>query len=196
MRSRTDCHDQTPNRPNPIGYSPAELVERKGNILVVKGLDAIEGTPLIDLKPHIPRYIQNQAQRAAGCKIDSGGDMMRIIIPTDGKKGLEDSVAQHFGRCMTYTILDEHGNLVDVIDNTSEHMGGSGLPPEIMKEHGADVLLCKDLGPRAVVLCKELGIDVYVGDAETVKGMFNNWKEGNMKKADIGDACTTHQEGI
>jgi len=45
---------RSPNRPYPIGFSVVELVERKGNILKVKGLDAIDNTPLIDMKPYIP----------------------------------------------------------------------------------------------------------------------------------------------
>lgn len=44
---------RTPNRPNPIGYAVVELIERDDNILKVKGLDAIEGTPIIDIKPYI-----------------------------------------------------------------------------------------------------------------------------------------------
>jgi len=32
-----------------------ELVKMEGNILLVKGLDALEGSPVIDLKPYIPR---------------------------------------------------------------------------------------------------------------------------------------------
>ena len=46
---------RSPHRPNPIGYSVVELVERKGNILRVKGLDAIEGTPVLDIKPFIKK---------------------------------------------------------------------------------------------------------------------------------------------
>ncbi|MBN2042415.1 MAG: tRNA (N6-threonylcarbamoyladenosine(37)-N6)-methyltransferase TrmO [Candidatus Aenigmarchaeota archaeon] len=46
---------RTPNRPNPIGYSVAMLVRREGNVLVVEGLDAIEGTPVIDIKPYVPK---------------------------------------------------------------------------------------------------------------------------------------------
>jgi tRNA-Thr(GGU) m(6)t(6)A37 methyltransferase TsaA len=45
---------RSPHRPNPLGMSTARLLERKGNILKVKGLDAIDGTPVIDIKPHIP----------------------------------------------------------------------------------------------------------------------------------------------
>ena len=44
---------RTPNRPNPIGYSVVELIERKGTTLRVKGLDAIDGTPVVDIKPYI-----------------------------------------------------------------------------------------------------------------------------------------------
>jgi len=34
----------------------AELLERKGNVLKVRGLDAVDGSPLVDIKPHIPSY--------------------------------------------------------------------------------------------------------------------------------------------
>ncbi|MFH1432564.1 MAG: NifB/NifX family molybdenum-iron cluster-binding protein [archaeon] len=118
---------------------------------------------------------------------------MKIVISTDGKRGLDDTVAEHFGRCNTYTFLDEKGNIVEIIDNTSEHMGGTGLPPELMKKHGADVLLCRGLGPRALDLCKELGIDVYVCHAETVKEIFEKWKNKIIKKAGFEDVCEEHR---
>lgn len=38
-------------RPNPIGLTVVELLERSGNVLLVKGLDAFDGTPVLDLKP-------------------------------------------------------------------------------------------------------------------------------------------------
>lgn len=45
---------RSPRRPNPIGVTTVRLLERQGNILKVKGLDAIDGTPVIDVKPHLP----------------------------------------------------------------------------------------------------------------------------------------------
>ncbi len=39
-------------RPNPIGLTLVELIEVKGNVLVVRGLDAFDGTPVLDLKPY------------------------------------------------------------------------------------------------------------------------------------------------
>jgi len=118
---------------------------------------------------------------------------MKIVIPTNNKKGLDDKIAGHFGRCLTYTFIDEKGNLLKVIDNTSGHMGGAGLPAELIKKHGADILLCRDLGPRALNLCRELGIEVYVYKAETVKEIFEMWQNNKLKPAGAEDACEEHK---
>jgi len=45
---------RSPRRPCPLGLTVVELVAREKNILKVKGLDAIDGTPLLDIKPYIP----------------------------------------------------------------------------------------------------------------------------------------------
>lgn len=42
-------------RPNPIGLTSVRLLGREKNVLRVLGLDALDGTPLLDLKPYIPR---------------------------------------------------------------------------------------------------------------------------------------------
>ena len=44
---------RSPNRPNPLAVSVTELVSRKGRILSVKGIDAIDGSPVLDIKPYI-----------------------------------------------------------------------------------------------------------------------------------------------
>jgi tRNA-Thr(GGU) m(6)t(6)A37 methyltransferase TsaA len=47
---------RSPSRPNPIGKSTVRLLERRSNVLKVRGLDAIDGTPVLDIKPYIPGY--------------------------------------------------------------------------------------------------------------------------------------------
>lgn len=42
---------RSPNRPNPIGVTEVKLLSIEGNILTVQGLDALNGTPILDLKP-------------------------------------------------------------------------------------------------------------------------------------------------
>lgn len=46
---------RTPKRPNPIGISCPRLLRREGRILLVRGLDAWNGTPVIDIKGYSPR---------------------------------------------------------------------------------------------------------------------------------------------
>jgi len=41
---------RSPVRPNPIGLTCVELLKREGNVLFVKGLDALDGSPVIDIK--------------------------------------------------------------------------------------------------------------------------------------------------
>jgi tRNA-Thr(GGU) m(6)t(6)A37 methyltransferase TsaA len=43
---------RSPVRPNPIAASVVQLIERKGRMLSVVGLDCLDGTPLLDLKPY------------------------------------------------------------------------------------------------------------------------------------------------
>lgn len=42
---------RSPNRPNPIGVTVVEIVAIEGNVLHVRDLDAVNGTPILDLKP-------------------------------------------------------------------------------------------------------------------------------------------------
>lgn len=46
---------RSPSRPNPICLCVVELLKLEGCSLTVRGLDAFEGTPIIDIKPYIPR---------------------------------------------------------------------------------------------------------------------------------------------
>jgi tRNA-Thr(GGU) m(6)t(6)A37 methyltransferase TsaA len=46
---------RSPHRPNPIGLTVLKVVEKKGNIIRVSGMDMIEGTPILDIKPYTPR---------------------------------------------------------------------------------------------------------------------------------------------
>jgi len=47
---------RSPVRPNPICATTVELLERRENVLKVKSLDAIDGSPIIDIKFHHPSY--------------------------------------------------------------------------------------------------------------------------------------------
>ena len=45
-----------PRRPNQIGLTIVELLKRENNILFVKGIDVLDNTPLLDIKPYVPDF--------------------------------------------------------------------------------------------------------------------------------------------
>jgi tRNA-Thr(GGU) m(6)t(6)A37 methyltransferase TsaA len=46
---------RSPSRPNPIGLCVTQLLKVEECMLKLKGLDAVEGSPIIDIKPYLPR---------------------------------------------------------------------------------------------------------------------------------------------
>lgn len=59
-----------PSRPNAIGLSIVKLIDRKRNILNISGVDILNDTPVIDIKPYIPRF---------DCINDSGNGWLEKI---------------------------------------------------------------------------------------------------------------------
>jgi len=55
-RERGVFATRAPSRPNPIGISVVELVEVDGNVLHIKNVDIVDGTPLLDIKPYVPQF--------------------------------------------------------------------------------------------------------------------------------------------
>jgi tRNA-Thr(GGU) m(6)t(6)A37 methyltransferase TsaA len=45
---------RSPHRPNPVSLHTVTLLALEGNVLRVRGMDAIDGTPVVDIKPHSP----------------------------------------------------------------------------------------------------------------------------------------------
>ena len=45
---------RSPHRPNPLSLHTVKLLSVEGNVLRVRGMDAIDGTPVVDVKPHSP----------------------------------------------------------------------------------------------------------------------------------------------
>jgi len=118
--------------------------------------------------------------------------MTKICVPTATHGGLDDLVGEHFGRVPTYTIYDSETGMVEIIDNTSEHAGGSGLPGEILSGLGIDVLLCSGLGRRAIGILTGNGIEVSVDMSGTAGEAIEAWKKGNLSEASEKDACQEH----
>ena len=65
---------RAPCRPNPIGLSAVRLLGIVGSVLEVVGLDILDNTPLLDIKPYIPSFDAFEAERIGWCAdVQSGG---------------------------------------------------------------------------------------------------------------------------
>jgi predicted Fe-Mo cluster-binding NifX family protein len=118
--------------------------------------------------------------------------MTKLCIPTEGAGGLQARVGEHFGRVPTFTLVDSDSGVVEILDNTSEHMGGRGMPAELLTSAGVNVVLCQGLGRRAIQLLSDGGVSVYTGFSGTVSEAVAGWKAGSLSEVDEQGACTRH----
>ena len=54
---------RSPQRPNPVGLTVVELLGRAGHRLRVRGIDMLDGTPIIDIKPYLSNVPDHQLRR-------------------------------------------------------------------------------------------------------------------------------------
>lgn len=54
---------RSPRRPNPIGFTVVEFLRREGRSLHVHGVDMLDGTPILDLKPYLSSIPQDKLRR-------------------------------------------------------------------------------------------------------------------------------------
>ncbi len=113
---------------------------------------------------------------------------MKIAIPTY-RGGIDDIVCEHFGRAPTFTIYDVNTGKFEVIENRSEHFGGFGKPPEIIKMKGVDAVVCSGMGARAIAMFKSYGIKVYMGARGTVRDAIELFLKGELVEADERMGC-------
>ena len=67
---------RSPRRPNPIGFSVVRLDRVEGAVLHVRNLDIVDGTPLLDIKPYVPPF-DEQEEVCIGWLADRAGDLDR-----------------------------------------------------------------------------------------------------------------------
>ena len=73
---------RAPSRPNPIGTSIVRLTKIEDNILHIQDVDIIDGTPLLDIKPYVPKFDQRKKVRIGWLK----NNIKKVpIISDDGR---------------------------------------------------------------------------------------------------------------
>jgi tRNA (adenine37-N6)-methyltransferase len=54
---------RSPYRPNPVGLTTVELLRREGSSLHVRGIDMLDGTPILDIKPYLSNIPEDKLRR-------------------------------------------------------------------------------------------------------------------------------------
>ena len=114
---------------------------------------------------------------------------MKIAIPVETSEGMNSIVAAHFGHAPFYAFFDDATNQLTVVPNGSSHNGGEKLPPEWLHDEGIDVLVCNGLGARAIGLCEQLGVRVFISEEQTIAGAIGAFRAGSLSPAGSDDAC-------
>ena len=113
---------------------------------------------------------------------------MKYAIPVMDKNDMKSMVGQHFGRVPLYGIWDDDKESLEIIPNESNHFGGVGMPAEFLASK-ANGIICKGIGAKAIDLCNQLGLALYVGAADTVQAVVTQLKEGKLQLASRSDGC-------
>ena len=123
---------------------------------------------------------------------------MKIVFATEGRQGLQDNVAQHFGRCPTYTvveILDDSTPQVKVVENPTLINHQPGAAPQFIAGLGADYMVTGGMGPRAIQMFESLGVHAVTGAAgkvsDNLDALLRQLREGGVLPGPA--PCEEHQ---
>jgi len=116
---------------------------------------------------------------------------MRVAIATEGNE-----VAPHFGRCASYTLAEiEEGRVLSLtgLPNPGHQ---PGFLPGYLAEQGVECIIAGGMGPRAVELFEERGIDTVVGVWGLVTEIAEQYARGELvggRSTCVHDADPSHR---
>ncbi len=120
----------------------------------------------------------------------------RIVVPTIGQGGLNETLAQHFGRAPYFTAVDlsDNGEVADVkvFPNSGEHAGGMGHAHDNILDIQPNVIIVYGMGPRGLNTFQGAGISVVRANANTVKEVIDAYKDGKLQVLTEGCADAHH----
>jgi len=91
------------------------------------------------------------------------GGRLRIAVPTCGDRGLEDTVAEVFGRAKTFTMVDVDSGRVEAVrvlvnPAASYRQGAGPIAVKMLMDHGANIVAAGDVGPGVLSLLEQHGV--------------------------------------
>ena len=105
-----------------------------------------------------------------------------IAVATDDERGLEGQVAEHFGRCPAYVVVKATGREIQdaqVVPNPHFQTHQPGQVPRFVRGLGVDAILAGGMGPRAIDLFSQFGIEVATGVTGSVRDVVGAYLRGD-----------------
>ena len=107
---------------------------------------------------------------------------MRYAIAADG-----DQVAQHFGRCDRYVLVDITGGEEVAREELPNPGHEPGLLPRLLNDEDVAFVVAGGAGPRAINLMRELNIETFVGVSGPVDRVIEEIAAGELEPGE--SAC-------
>jgi predicted Fe-Mo cluster-binding NifX family protein len=123
----------------------------------------------------------------------TGGEEMTdiLIIPTETQEGMSAQLAEHFGRAPYFTVIELGDKWevasVKVLPNVSEHMGGTGVPPDHLAKLHPKAIIVQGMGPRGIMAFKSYGIEVLKANSTNIQELVESYKQGKLE--DLSEGC-------
>ena len=112
---------------------------------------------------------------------------MKVAISTEN-----NMVAEHFGRCAQYTIVEiQDGNIKDkqVVDNPGH---APGAIPKFLHDLGCNVIITGGMGRRAQQFFQQYAIECFIGVQGNVVSIIDDFLHNNIT---MGESTCSHGEG-
>ena len=109
--------------------------------------------------------------------------MKRIALACEDNQGLDGQMSQHFGRCPYYLIVDVEGDEIkktDSVNNPYYNNHVPGMVPQFINEQRANVMIAGGMGPRAIDMFSNLGMEVVTGAIGNVGNILQAYLSGEI----------------
>jgi len=107
----------------------------------------------------------------------------KIALACEDNEGLNGQISQHFGRCPSYIIVDVEGEEVkkaDIISNPYYDNHVPGMVPKFINEQGVNVMIAGGMGPRAIDMVSNFGIEVVTGAIGNAGNVLKAYLQGEI----------------
>ncbi|MCF8229831.1 MAG: tRNA (N6-threonylcarbamoyladenosine(37)-N6)-methyltransferase TrmO [Bacteroidales bacterium] len=184
---------RSPKRPSAIGVTTVKLLERKGNTLKVTGLDAIDGTPVLDIKTGDTYLLQQNLEDINNerLKNDPRKDIMALILAKDTERLLLKAGQLHGHYCpglamgvmaathaMNELKVNDSDGLEDLLAITeTNNCLSDGVQFVTGCTFGNNALIFKDLGKTAFTLTKRDGKGIRIASRADAKEYMHKEKQ-------------------